>query len=173
MTTREGYPEPLNELNATNYLLTDDRSRGPNCPLPKSKKILAEVGPGAAPQEKYFALLKAAILIIESALPVGAVDVNTKGSWNPAFATSWRSFVEETKDPVTLMGCLVMLEDAISEKWMTSLPFHLLSCLPRHWKAVSDANVSSLSLRIKLLDSALKYDYVNKSRKGSSNKRRK
>ena len=168
---REGLPDTLYKLNATGFLHETDRSRGPNCPLPETKNVLV-VGPGASSADKSLALLKAAILIIESALPIGAVDTNTKGLWNSKIAISWRSFVKETTNPTALMGCLVVLEDAISDKWMNPHAFYLLSCLQRHWKAVSDATISSISMRVRLLDSSLKYDFVSKSRKGSSNKRR-
>lgn len=171
LTAKEGIPDMLNRLVATQFLHASDRSRGPNCALPQTGKVVV-IGPGASPDDKAIALLKAALLIIESALPLGAVDCSLKGAWNPTLAASWRSCVQETKSLFTLMGCLVLMEDALSEKWMNPQSFQLLTCLQRHWKAVSDATVSSLWLRVWLLDSSIKYDYVNKNRKGSSNKRR-
>ena len=172
MAAKEGLPDPLNGLMAPNFLYADDRSRGPDCLLPQFRKVASPQGLGISSNEKSLALLKAALLLIESALPIGSVDRHVNGAWNAGFASSWRKYVEETESPSTLMGCVVLLEDSLSDKWMKPHAFHLLSCLPRHWKAVSDASLSSLYLRLWLLDSSISYDFVNKSRKGSSKKRR-
>ena len=110
-----------------------------------------------------FAYMKVALLLIEYSLPLGAIDNSNDGIWKPEIASYWRHLVQSSVSPAQLMGCLIVFEDALSMDWLRPNAEHLLLCLPKHWKAMNEATVSSLALRIWLLDSGIKYGLVVKS----------
>mmetsp|Transcript_7346 Transcript_7346/g.4344 ORF Transcript_7346/g.4344 Transcript_7346/m.4344 type:complete len:85 (+) Transcript_7346:1-255(+) len=58
------------------------------------------------------------------------------------------------------MGCLVLLGTAISKDWLRPNAEHLISCLPRSWKSINEASVSSIALRLWTLDQGIKYALV-------------
>lgn len=59
--------------------------------------------------------LRAALLLIESALPTGALD--TSEVWTPERATGWEWSVRHSLDPQTMMEAVLMLEDSIDPDW--------------------------------------------------------
>lgn len=123
--------------------------------LPNFRRILAS-SPCASFEDKAIQELKAALLLIESSLPKGSL----KAVWKPHTALYWRSMVARSTTPGNLMGYLVLLENAISKEWFSTNGEHLVSCLPRHWKMINEASVSSIWLRINTLDSGIKYGTV-------------
>lgn len=110
-----------------------------------------------------FAYMKVALLLIEYSLPIGAINNSDGGTWKPEIASYWRYLVQNSQSPAQLMGCLIVFEDALSMDWLRPNAEHLLLCLPKHWKAMNEATVSSLALRIWLLDGGIKYGLVVKS----------
>merc|ERR1712151_1425953 len=113
---------------------------------------------------------KAALLLIEAALPLGAVDNSNSGPWRRAIAQHWRLIVERANGPATLMRCVIVLEDTLSEEWIKPDVGHLRSCLPNRWKALAEASPASLAIRIILLDRGLMYGTVDRKRYGSKRK---
>jgi Bromodomain len=157
--SRHGLPPALNELRAKDFLLSRDRNRGKNVALPDFTKIALTVDQDDEnkPMQKSLALMKAAILAIELALPIGAVDNRTDvGPWRPEYAREWRKLVQRADGPGCLVRLVILLEDAISEDWQKERVGHTRSCLPARWKAVEEASASGLAMRILLLDRAIK-----------------
>jgi len=167
--SRCGLPTALNMLAAKDFLQVRDRARG-NLPLPDFARI-AHIERAGSSNDKTFAIMKAALLAIEAALPLGSVDNTGKGPWRPDFAQQWRLMVQKAKGPAKLMRCTILLEDIISDEWMKEDVGHLRSCLPSRWKALGEASASGLAVRIILLDRAIMYGTVD--RKRFSSKKRK
>lgn len=162
MRKKDDLPSPLTRMNANAFLRKKDRARG-FVPLSDFSNV-AYVKVGANSNDKVFALMKAAILLIEAALPIGAIDNTDKGPWNKETAHHWRLLVEGAQSPQTLTRCVILFEDQISDEWMEESLSHLRSCLPNRWKAVNEASASALAMRIILLDRSVKYDKVDKKR---------
>ena len=109
--------------------------------------------------DKAILELKAALLLVEAALPNGSVK---RGVWKPHTAVYWRSMVMKSSTPGNLMGCLVLLENILSKEWIRSNGEHLVSCLPLPWKSINEASIASIELRLRTLDKAIRYEKVKK-----------
>jgi hypothetical protein len=168
--SRGGLPVALNTLTAKNYFLARDRVRGSSS-LPDFDRV-AQVNEGSSSSDLTFGLMKAAILALEAALPLGSVDNRDDGPWNPRNAHQWRHFVETAPGPARLMQCVILLEDMIGEDWIIQEVGHLRSCLPARWKAILEATSSSLAVRIILLDRSLRYGTVDKKRYRMNSKKK-
>lgn len=144
------------------FLHKRNRSRGP-AELPDFMEV-SKVDTGASPDDKALASLKAALLLVEAALPLGAVDISESGPWRPDLSMRWRLMVQNARGPSSLMRCMILMEDALSPEWLDEQVGHLLSCLPIRWKAVAEASTSSLALRIFLIDQGIKYGFVDKQK---------
>jgi hypothetical protein len=155
MAKKEGVPEDLRYLIAKNYLHSKRRARKSGLFLNRFAAIT--VGSGVLTEGKAIANLKCALLIIEAAIPQGAVDASPTGSWNPSSSSYWRQMVEDCPGLAPLMGCVLLLEDAIDKAWLRPQMKHLLDCLPKCWKAIGDASVPSIATRIWILDRAILY----------------
>jgi len=114
--------------------------------------------------EKTFAAMKAALLAIEAALPVGCIDTREKGPWRPQIASQWRITVANAEGPATLMQCTILFEDCISDYWIKEDVGHIRSCMPARWKAVAEASPAALAIRISLLDRSIQYGWIDKKR---------
>lgn len=161
-TQRDGLPSALNKMEARKHLRAKDRARG-NVALPDFANV-ARVPIGASSNDRTFAIMKAAVLLIEAALPVGAMDTTSKGPWRPDIAKQWRLTVESADGPANLLRCVILLEDVITEEWLKPDVGHLRACLPNRWKALSEASVASLAMRLILLDRGILYETVDKKR---------
>lgn len=169
---RKAFPGMVKELAAISFLFAKDRSRALNSPFPETSKILS-LGPGASNYDKIFTYMKIALLLLEYSLPVGSINTSENGRWSPEVALCWRSLVENSDSPAKLMGCLTIFEDVISNDWIRPNCEHLLQCLPKHWKAMNEATIASLALRIWQLDSGIKYALAHKDSISSSKGSRK
>jgi hypothetical protein len=169
-TSRCGLPPILNNLYANDYLHACDRARV-HSQIPDFGRIVQVKSSNPSASDESFPVLKAALLAIEAALPVGSVDTREKGRWRPDFAKQWRRFVVSAEGPASLTQCTIVLEDAIVEDRFKEDINHIRSCLPARWKAVAEASVSSLAMRILVLDRALLYCDID--RKKFSKKKRK
>jgi hypothetical protein len=118
--------------------------------------------PSASHDEKLLGLLKGAILIIEAALPRGSLGVSSNGSWNPHAAALWRNFVKDAQGPESLMKCVLLLENAISPLWLHSQATQLYASIPTQWRAMGEASLSAIALRVAVLDRCLKYQQKKK-----------
>ena len=126
--------------------------------MPNLRRIL--IAPhSASTEDKAILELKAALLLVEAALPNGSVK---RGVWKPHTAVYWRSMVMKSSTPGNVMGCLVLLENILSKEWIRTNGEHLVSCLPRPWKSINEASVSSITLRLRTLDKAIKYEKAKK-----------
>eukprot|EP00934_Nitzschia_sp_Nitz4_P004114 Nitzschia sp. Nitz4//scaffold47_size129522//67235//74024//NITZ4_003555-RA/size129522-augustus-gene-0.109-mRNA-1//1//CDS//3329552812//4104//frame0 len=157
-----GLPISLEYLEAVAFLDAKDRARG-NRPLPDFAKI-AFAPATATDDERTFVHMKAALLAIEAALPLGSINHLDRGDWRPAFAHKWSNMVKDAEGPWGLMRCVIVLEDTILEEWTKEQIGHLRACLPSRWKALDEACVASVALRITLLDRGLLYGTVDRRR---------
>jgi hypothetical protein len=160
--SRNDLPPSLDVLEAKSFLNSKDRIRG-FLPLPPFAQIM-ETSPGASANEKIFAKMKAAILAIESALPVGSINNTAKGQWRPEFANQWRLNALYSKGPWDLMRCVILLEENINDEWIHPDIGNIYTGLPLRMKALEEASPSSLAMRIVLLDKSLIYSRVDKKR---------
>ena len=159
---RESTPPALDNLIAKKYIHTRKRARGSDHPFPLGTTISQPpTGPGVSSEDEAISILRTALLTIEAALPLGSIDTSQHGVWRPEAAAYWRSMVQNSTGPAYLMGCVVLLEDSLSSLWMYPQAKHLFACLPRHWKAIKDASVSSVAVRVWLLDSGIRYNHVD------------
>lgn len=148
-------PLSLEKMSAKEFLQAKNRLRGST--PPQNFAEVAKVGPSASSEEIVFSLLKAALLMIEAALPVGAADDSKKGPWRADLASQWRQLVRSAIGPSSLMRCVILLEISIDPEWFGLRYSHLLQCVPIGWKAINEASVASLALRIFLIDQGLDY----------------
>ena len=162
INAKKELPALLENLEAASYLQARDRVRG-NSFLPDFHRI-AYSPPNASSNDRIFATMKAALLAIEAALPVGSVDNTEQGDWSKEFAAQWRSKVLQADGPWDLMRCVFILEESISEEWIRPDLFQLRSGLPGRAKALEEASPSSLAIRLILLDRSLLFDHVDKKK---------
>ncbi len=141
----------MRDLKASAYLCSPNRAKG-FAKMPDFRRLL-DIPPSASLEDNAIQELKTALLLVEAALPNGSL----KAVWKTHTALYWRSMVSKSNTPGNIMGCLVLLENAISKEWLRPNCEHLISCLPRHWKSINEASVSSIALRLGTLDRGLKY----------------
>lgn len=118
----------------------------------------------ASHDEKLLGILKGALLLIEAALPLGSIGPSEYGTWNSHTAALWRNLVKNSPGAGSLMKCVLLLEDAISPDWLHPKASYLFSAVTRQWRALSEASLPAIALRVSLLDNGLKYSFVGKSR---------
>ena len=159
---RNDLPWPLNQMEASKYLHSRDRVRSTE-PLSDFARI-ARVEKSASVTKKTFATCKAALLLIEAALPIGCVDNTFNGRWNSSRARQWREVVKNARGPWELMRCVILLEDIVSSEWIDPHVATLRDCLPNRLRALEEASSSSVAMRITLLDKGVMYGSVDKKR---------
>lgn len=158
-------PKELHFLNALTYLHAVDRARPIDAALPDFWAV--------AKTHETMDLLKTALLVMEAALPMGSIDTRENGSWRPEFSNQWRLNVLAAHGPATLMQCVIVFEDAIADDHCMKENYgHVRSCLPARWKAVLESSVSSLAVRIIMLDRSLAYGNVDKKRYAKRKKKK-
>ncbi len=152
-------PTSLDHLQARKFLDSPNRAVKYS-PVFNFTKIMNKLSTSSSDDE-MLGLLRCAVLIIEAAIPMGSIDTSDNGPWNPAHAAYWRKLVMNSKTPGCLMGCIIVFESVLSKDWIRPNCEHLLSCLPRPWKAINDATVSSIALRLWVLDRGIKYALIH------------
>ena len=116
-------------------------------------------------------MMKAALLAIEAAIPVGAIHNTSSGTWRPEYARQWRRMVKEAQGPAALARLVIYLEDMVSEDWKKESVGHLLLCLPHRWKAIGEASTSGLAIRITVLDRTVKFATIDRKRYSKKKRR--
>jgi hypothetical protein len=107
----------------------------------------------ATSEEIALAEMKAAILLVEAAMPYGSM----KAIWKSDGASNWRRMVQESTTSGNLMGCVVLFENSVLKDWIRPNGEHLFASLPRPWKAINESSIAAIALRIWTLDNSLKY----------------
>lgn len=141
-------PKVLLSLHAAAYLRTPDRSAGQRPPM------------GFSACSSPLQQLRAAMLIIEAALPLGSVD-DSEDRWGDGFVIAWREAVISAADPIALMQCQLMLEYGIRTAWLKATGLKLFSCLPSRVQCLRTATYSAVAVRVWVLDETIKYDKVH------------
>lgn len=166
--SRCGLPPSLNFMRAKDFLLARDRARG-GLALSDFGAIASKGLPDS--EERQLALMKAALLAIEAAVPIGGIHNTNTGTWRPDYAKQWRRMVKEAGGPAALTKLAIYLEDMVSDAWKKEFTGHLLSCLPHRWKAMGEANISGLAIRIAVLDRTIKYETTDRKRYSKKKRR--
>jgi hypothetical protein len=166
--SRCGLPPALNSLKAKDFLTIRDRARG-SLVLPDFGSVATKGK--AKSDERRLSMMKAALLAIEAAVPVGGIHNTSTGSWRPEYARQWRRMVKEAEGPATLMRLVIYLEDMVSDGWKKESVGHLLSCLPHRWKAIGEATTSGIAIRIAVLDRTVKYATIDRKRYSKKKRR--
>ena len=152
-------PDELKGMFAFQYFDAKKRAKG------KTRTAFevfdcVSVGKQGSHDEKLLALLKGALLMIEAALPRGSVATDEDGHWNPESAALWRGLVKSSLGPETLMRCILVLEDAISPEWYHEQATQLYAAIPKQFRAMGEASLPAVALRVSILDRCLKYKKV-------------
>ena len=145
-------PEILQSLAAYNFINEPQRACGGRPRLTYSDC------------ESSIGLLRSAMLMIEAALPVGAVD-ESDDRWAEDFAVPWREAVAVASDAISLMQCQLMLEYGIRTSWLRPTGLKMFSCLPSRVQCARNATVGLVAIRVWVLDATIKYDQVKKEDK--------
>lgn len=156
-------PPLLEEMFAYKFLNAKKRARA----TPATKTEIFESAftrPSASHDEKFLGLFKGALLLIEAALPRGSVGSSSgkNGKWNPQAAALWRNFVKDAQGPESLMKCVLLLEDAISPDWLHSQATQLYASIPKQLRAMREASLPAIALRVSVLDRCIKYSQKKK-----------
>jgi hypothetical protein len=147
----EHAPALLQSLSAMNFLSHPDRG----CGLPFLFSFSFINNSWSA-----VGLLRAAMLIIEAALPLGAVDF-ADDRWGDNFVVPWRESVWAAQDASALMQCQIMLEYGIRTAWLRPTGLKLFSCLPSRAQAMRTATCGAVAIRLWVLDQTIRYDKVH------------
>ena len=65
--------------------------------------------------------------------------------------------LQTASGPTDLTKCVIVLENALDSSWVRETSAKLIGQLPTNSKAIQSSNVSSVAIRIYMLDKALKY----------------
>lgn len=162
----------LSRLRATDYITHADRHV-----VSKRRELMSEINRS----ESEFVAVKALLLTVYLALPMGAVlmgpeeedkrndmfgHIAEATGWNSNLDQTWRGCVLEAASPAMLMECLLILEYYINKAWLTAPANKLLAALPNHHFAVRCVTNSSVALRIFCLDKCLAYDRIQNVPRG-------
>lgn len=147
-------PHPINTLNAASWMRMEKR---------ESQTI--SYGFSNCVKGDLISILKMAMLVIESALPIGAID-ESEERWGNNFREIWREAVGVSADAVSLMQCQLMLEYGIRTAWLKPSGLKFFSCLPSRIHALRNACFSAVALRIWALDFTIKYDKLESTQTG-------
>jgi len=148
--------QSLDRINAVKHLNAPGRARGDAKPHPL--EVALKVRDPNSSLEKQLAKLRATLLVIEAAMPEGAVrSEGKKASWIPSIAAQWRKNVEVADGPSALMRCVICLECALDSEWLREASLKIIANNPTHSKALQAANLSSVAIRIYLLDRGIKF----------------
>ena len=104
-------------------------------------------------------LIKSAMLLILSALPLGCIDDQDE-RWSDDFMVPWRESVLAAGDCHALMQSQIMLEYGIKTGWFTPGGIKLLSALPSRSHSLRFPSVGLVALRLWSLDQAIRYDKI-------------
>jgi hypothetical protein len=105
-------------------------------------------------------LIKAAMLIVEAALPSKSIDDSDERGGLPdeRFFAFWRAAVIRSNDASSLMECQIMLEYCVRTAWLASNGTKLLTCMPSRTTATRCATYGLVAMRLWALDGAIRFD---------------
>lgn len=162
-TSNDVAPTSLEGMFAYKFLNAKKRANS----TPASKHEIFDIAitrPSASEVEKLLCLLKGSILLIEAALPRGSVGSSWNGTWDSLSSALWRNYVRDAQGPESLMKCVLLLEDAISPDWLHSQATQLYASIPKQWRAMREASLTAIALRVSILDRCLKYQQKKKKK---------
>jgi hypothetical protein len=105
--------------------------------------------------------LKAALLLVESALPIGSVDENGEDKWGLNFDVCWRSAVCTAETPRELMQCQLLLEHGVRSTWLQERRGKVMASFPSRTQSMRLATLGLVAARLWAFDGALRYKKVS------------
>jgi hypothetical protein len=142
-------PDTIKTLNAFKFSSEPHRHCGFFAPILTYCNARTTVG-----------MLRSALLLVESALPLGSVDDESDEKWGDHFVEAWREAVVAAHDAASLMQCEIMLECAVRNAWLRPAATKLLTCLASRAHAMRNATCGAVAIRLWVLDSGIRYDKV-------------
>lgn len=113
-------------------------------------------------------LLRMSLLMVEAALPVGAIDETEENRWgkstterkcvNEPFSVAWREAVNTAADATSLMACQLMLEYGIRPSFLYPTNAKIFSHLSSRSFILRNATYGMVFIRLFSLDHAIRYD---------------
>jgi len=157
---QESPPEEFRCLQAFTWINSPGRASARN---PASYSVLT----GTHTDMKFrgsptLLLVKKAMLLVEAALPIGALDKSDEKWGRKQFGQAWREAVMSAPDAATLMPCQLLLEFSIKQQWVRMNNTRGFSLLPCRAFALRHATVGMVAMRLYALDHMIKYDKVEK-----------
>lgn len=117
--------------------------------------------------ESAISQLRTAMLMVEAALPYGAID-DSDDRWGEDFVVPWREAVAVASDAISLMQCQLMLEYGIRTSWLKPAGLKMFSCLPSRVQCARNATCGLVAIRVWVLDMTIKYEQIKKDDKAVS-----
>ena len=99
--------------------------------------------------------VRAALLLVESALPLGA-----KAAWSSENSIMRSRRLEMASTPLELVELVLMLEDELQTNWLRAHWFSMRACVPNRTYLIQHPTCSWVALLVWLLDRALIYNKV-------------
>lgn len=158
---KETLPEELRSLQAFTYVNNSGRSIARN---PASYSILlgAHTYSSSCRGTPALLLVKKAMLLVEAALPIGALDKSDEKWGRKQFAQAWREAIASAADATSLMQCQLLLEFSIKQQWVRPNNIKVFGFLPSRAFSLRNATIGMVAMRIWALDHTIKYDKVEK-----------
>ena len=150
-------PDILGTLNAAKFVREAGRMVS-FCGHPGTKPGQPRRLPLQLPEcTSHLGLIKGALLVFEAALPHGILD-ETFEKWSTDVEEAWTDAVVMADDAVDLMACLLFIEACIRTAWLKPTNKHCLWSLQNRTHALKHATVSSVALRLWMLDQLVRYN---------------
>jgi len=143
------FPEPICQLRAA-AVLEDMDLQG----LER-----AFIGFSDAKADNPLGMLRAALLVVEAALPDLSKDENEE-KWGKGvqFARCWRESVAQAKDASDLMNALMILEYSLKISWLKPTGMKLMGCMPSRNILCRRATLGQVAARLWILDATVRYE---------------
>jgi hypothetical protein len=117
------------------------------------------IGFSDAKADNPLGMLRAALLVVEAALPDLSKDENEE-KWGKGaqFARCWREAVAQAKDASDMMSALLMLEFSIKSSWLKPTGMKLMGCMPSRNILSRRATLGQVAARLWILDATIRYE---------------
>ena len=142
------FPEPICNLRAA-AVLEDAALQGVE---------RAQINFSDATPDNSLGMLRAAMLVVEAALPEQCKDENEEKWGRTNFSMCWREGVAQAKDATDMMCALLVLENAIKSSWMKPTGMKLMACMPSRHIMCRRATVGLVAMRLQALDATIRYE---------------
>lgn len=159
VTTAGPVPDLLATLNASQFVMEPERmvsylgSWG-------GKVGEARRNPLQLPDAMtHLGMLKAALLVVEAALPQGLLE-ESSDRWSEDVEAAWVDTVSMAGSATDLMACMLLLETCVRQPWFKSGVNKILFALPNKTHAMKHASLGNVAIRLWTYDQCIRYNKV-------------